>query len=74
MYLIIMDKPGSKSSRTFYRKIDGLIAQGVLQRVQRSNYATSDPRVAREVSKLAKRYGCKVEVFRAEVANMCHEG
>lgn len=74
MYLIIIDKPGNKSPRTFYRKIDGLITQGVLQRVQRSNYTTSDPRVAKEVSKLAKRYGCKVEVFRAEMAHMCHEG
>lgn len=73
MYLIIMDKPGSKSSRTFYRKIDGLITQGVLRRVQRSNYTTSDSKVALEVNKLAKRYGCKVEVFRAEVANMCHQ-
>jgi hypothetical protein len=59
-----MDKPGTRSSKTFYRKIDALIAQGKIRRVQRSAYEVDSLGAAKELGELGRKYGCRVRIYR----------
>jgi CRISPR/Cas system-associated endoribonuclease Cas2 len=59
-----MDKPGTRSSKTFYRKIDALMAQGKIRRVQRSVYESDSLEAAKELGELGREYGYRVRIYR----------
>lgn len=65
MYLIIWDKPGTRAAPgRFYREIKIEFGDDV-KFIQRSVYGARTLKIARGLATLARRYGLKVEIFRA---------
>jgi hypothetical protein len=64
-YLVVWDKPGTRAAPgRFYREMREL--EGGLRFIQRSVYGVEDLKSARKLADLARRYGLRVLIFRAE--------
>jgi hypothetical protein len=65
-YLVMWDKPGTRAAPgRFYREMK-MELENDMKFIQRSVYGTKTIESARRLAELAKRYGLKVMIFRAE--------
>ncbi|GEM_PF-3616127 len=63
-YLVVWDKPGTRSAPgRFYREMKTEFG-GDVRFIQRSVYGARNFGIARRLAELAKRYGLKVVIFR----------
>ena len=63
-FIVLMDRPGKKAARQFYRELNRAIKEGQkIERIQQSCYKVEDPMSTGFLMELGKKYGFTVRAF-----------